>query len=80
MTDEEKRQLMNELYNAAIMLRKDQLRFFDGVSVHTLKCLQESGQKLHSVLTRINGGKDPVNFLDKVGNICATAELLSGTT
>ena len=77
MNDEEKRQLMNELYFAAIQFRRDQLRFFDGVRVTSLKNLQESGQKLHDVLTRINGGKDPVCFMDRESNVLATAAMLA---
>lgn len=79
MIDEEKRRLMNELYHAAVQFRKDQLEFFDSVSVASLKNLQESGQKLHDVLKRINGGKDPVHFVSSASSICATAAMLART-
>lgn len=75
---EEKRKLMNELYHQAIWFRKRQLQFFDQVNATTLKRLQDEGDALERLLTRINNGKNPVGFESAVSNVCATAALLAG--
>ena len=78
MITEEKRELMNRLFYAAIDLRRAQLRFFDGVSKRTLQDLQECGEAVGNLLTEINNGKDPVRFESKITSICATAALIGG--
>ena len=74
---DKKREQMNELYFSAIRFRKAQLKFCDMVSEKTLRELLNCGVHINEVLTEINGGKDPVHFIGKVENICATANLLA---
>lgn len=75
---EEKRKLMNELYHQAIYLRRAQLEFKeDGGSSYKLKKLEDEGDRLHDLLTKINGGKDPIGFISSVSSICETASMLA---
>ena len=74
---EEKRQLMNELYHQAIYLRRAQLAFMeDGGKHFRLEKLEEEGAKLHGILTKINGGKDPICFMSNASAMCETAKML----
>ena len=74
---EEKRKLMNELYHQAEWFRRRQLKFLDGVTAVTLKEMNEEGDALERLLTKINNGKNPVGFESAVSNVCATAALLA---
>ena len=76
---EEKRKLMNELFNSVIEFRRCQLDFFDRVSTVTIKRLEEAGQRLDSVLVRINGGVLPYFHESSAESILATASMLAGT-
>lgn len=71
--------LLRELYQTAIWFRTRQLEFFDHVSGTTLKRLEEEGQKIEAILTKLNHGKDPICHEDAVSNMAATAKLLMGT-
>ena len=77
MITDEKRNLMNRLYFAAINLRRAQLRFLDGVNGRTLRDLEECGEDVGRLLTEINDRKDPVMFESKTTSLCATAAMLA---
>lgn len=74
---EEKRKLMNELYATVIAFRRSQLDFFGCVSSGSLRRLEEEGQRLDSVLTRINDGKLPYFHESFATSVCETAKMLA---
>lgn len=74
---QEKRALMNALYEQSMCFRRAVLKMLDGLSHASLKRVQDEGERLDKILSDINGGKLPYRFESKVENICATAALLS---
>lgn len=70
---------LRNLYFLAVTHRENQSAFFNAVTAHRLKEVEDSGLQLEECLTELNGGRNPVRQLGPVTvtGVCATAGLMA---